>query len=104
MPLDRQSRSKLADAFQGRGMHQHVGLLLGGGWSQDFEVEWARRLQVPPHEHDYPLLPRAAPCPTCGSRSANRTATRTVVVGSWPRGWAEQCLECRATWTHAERF
>lgn len=103
MPLDRQARQLLADAFRRLDMHAHAELLLGARWSPAFEVEWARRLRVPPHDLDYPLIPRAAPCPRCRAHSANRTATRTVVVGSWPRGWAEQCLDCQATWTHVEK-
>jgi hypothetical protein len=37
-------------------------------------------MKIPPHENDHPVLPRGAPCPRCGSRSPDRTATGTVAT------------------------
>jgi hypothetical protein len=96
-------RNALAEAFARRGMWEHRRLLLGAQWSREWELEWMRFLQVPPHEVDYPVLPRGAACPRCGELSANRTATGTFVPVSFPGGWAERCVGCGATWVHVER-
>ncbi len=85
-------------------MRDHVRALSRREWSEDHVLEWQRLLKIPPHENDYPILPRGSPCPRCGSRSADRTATGTVVCVSFPGGWAERCLGCRARWLHEEQY
>lgn len=104
MPIAETERQLLAAAFARRGMREHVKALGRREWSEGQVVEWCRYLRVPPHRDDYPILPRGSPCPRCGSRSADRTATGTVVCLIFPGGWAERCLGCRSVWLHEERF
>jgi hypothetical protein len=95
---------QLLAAFQRRGMRDHVRALRSRAWTDDFVLEWLRYLKIPPHQDDYPILPRGALCPRCSSRSPDRTATGTVLVVAFPGRWAERCLGCRAVWMHEERF
>ena len=65
MPIANQERQLLAAAFQRRGMREHVHALGRREWCEDHVVEWCRFLRVPPHQDDYPVLPRGVPCPRC---------------------------------------
>jgi hypothetical protein len=85
-------------------MDRHVQALGRRELSPGLVVEWLRLLKIPPREADYPVLPRGAPCPRCGSVSKDRTAAGTFVPFSFPGGWAERCIGCHATWLHVERF
>lgn len=104
MGIEPQALQQLAAAFRRRAMERHVRALERGQLSPGLVVEWLRLLKIPPHEADYPVLPRGAPCPRCGSRSPDRTATGTCATISFPGGWKEICLGCQASWLHAERF
>ncbi len=97
-------RKRLADVFKKRGMREHVRALGRRDWSEGFVREWMRYLRVPPYDGDYPVLHRGAPCPRCGSVSADRTATGTLICANFPGGWAERCLGCQTIWLHEERF
>jgi hypothetical protein len=97
-------RQLLASAFRRRGMRDHLRALARREWTEDLVLAWLRYLKVPPHQDDYPIHPRGAPCPRCGSKSANRTATGTMLVVSFPGRLAERCMGCRAVWVHEERY
>lgn len=86
MPIADQERQLLAAAFLRRGMRGHDRALGRREWSDGHVLEWCRYLHVPPHQDDYPVLPRGVPCPRFGSRSPDRTATGTTVVVSFPVG------------------
>jgi hypothetical protein len=72
-------------------------------WDEDMVIEWLGLLRIPPFEHMYPLLPRDAPCPTCGATSS-RELPATFVRLVWPGGSLEQCRRCETSWIqdHAE--
>ncbi len=78
MGIDHQVLRQLDVAFRRRGMLAHVRALAHRELEPTLAAEWLRYLRVPPHQDDYPVLPRGAPCPGCGSRSADRTATGTI--------------------------
>jgi hypothetical protein len=102
--IEPQALHQLDAAFRRRGMREHVRALGRGQLEPSLVEEWLRLLKIPPHEADYPVLPRGSACPRCGSRSPDRTAAGTYVPVSFPGGWAERCIGCQATWLHAERF
>ncbi len=102
MEIEPQALCHLEVAFRRRGMLAHVRALARRELEPTLAAEWLRYLRVPPPQDDYPVLPRGAPCPRCGSRSADRTATGTMLVVSFPGGWAERCLGCRTVWLHEE--
>jgi hypothetical protein len=104
MGIEPPALQQLDVAFRRRGMQRHVRALERQQLAPTLVVEWLRLLKIPPHENDYPVLPRGAPCPRCGSISADRTATGTIATISFPGGWLETCLGCRMSWLHAERF
>ena len=62
-----------------------------GEWTHEMIVEWARLLRLPPHEHDYPVRPRMAPCSTC---ELSQTFTQAV----FPGGTKTRCGACGADW------
>lgn len=66
-----------------------------GPWTRAHVHEWARMLRIPPHENDYPVLPRGAPCPGC---DVSRPYTATV----FPGGHLSRCA-CGTAWLVLEQ-
>jgi hypothetical protein len=59
-------------------------------------VEWLRVLRLPPHEHDYPVLPRMSDCRECPS-------SQKVTQMTFPGGSKHRCGGCGAQWLELER-
>jgi hypothetical protein len=80
MPLRDQDElaltDRLAREMTNLGLEKQVALLreyyqdvLAGraseAWSHEQSVQWLKVLRLPPHEYDYPVLPRMSSCPNC---------------------------------------
>ncbi len=62
-------------------------------WDEDFIVEWARLLGLPPHATDYQVRPRHSKCARCPDE---RDSIRTEVV--FVGGAKFRCVNCGAVW------
>lgn len=60
-------------------------------WSRELSIEWLRILRLPPHESDYPVLPRMADCPGC---AISQKFTSAV----FPGGAKFKCGACKTQW------
>ena len=54
-------------------------------------VQWLGVLRLPPHENDYPVLPRMSACPRC---QASQAFTQMI----YPGGSKHRCGGCGAEW------
>ncbi len=104
----------LGKEFERRGMAAHLEALRAvwclrmarpqqpGQWTEEMVLEWLALLRVPPLDRVYPVQPRNAPCPRCGTLSRPGVHHAHVKL-TWPGGWKEQCASCGATWVCEDR-
>jgi hypothetical protein len=105
---------KLGKEFRRRQMDSHAALLRSfyadlrrrqtgrararaKDWDETMVLRWLALLRIPPFDQVYPVLPRGAPCPTCGARG-ERAAPATFVRSVWPGGSLCECRRCGTLW------
>lgn len=63
-------------------------------WDDGHVLGWLKRLRIPPHERDLPVLPQGSRCPKCEPSVFGGRRTTT----SFPGGAEFVCGACGAVW------